>query len=95
MALKMSFTMTSPILALLLLLGLSTIFTETQAACGAPPSLATCYSAAVADVMPSAACCQGLQTYISASGPACLCQVATDPQFAKSGAKPEYAVKLP
>lgn len=95
MAMKMSLTMTSPVLMVLLLLGLSTMLRETQAACGSTAGLASCLSATTADTMPSAACCQGLKTYVATSGQACLCQATTDPQFTRLGAKPQFAIKLP
>lgn len=55
--------------------------------------LSACLPAATANVMPSAACCQGLGGFQNSE--ACLCAASADPRFTSSGAKKEFALLIP
>nr|PNR30759.1 hypothetical protein PHYPA_027075 [Physcomitrium patens] len=63
--------------ALMMLVGLSVVVTQTQAQC--PTSgLAACEPAARSDVQPTDTCCTELQAYLDTNTPeACLCEATS------------------
>nr|XP_024360603.1 uncharacterized protein LOC112274952 [Physcomitrium patens]PNR30763.1 hypothetical protein PHYPA_027079 [Physcomitrium patens] len=77
--------------ALMMLVGLSVVVTQTQAQC--PTSgLAACEPAARSDVQPTDTCCTELQAYLDTNTPeACLCEAAA----ALIGEDVQYAILIP
>lgn len=83
--------------AVVLVMGLCSVLVESQAQCAGSDltKLYACLSAAKADVTPSAACCQGLGSFNSDAGTACLCAASSDPRFTSAGGKPQFAALIP